>query len=78
MLGLCGVLAIPNKRHPRAKKPWMALALFVASMGLGCVTANQGNSSNPTGTPAGTYTVTVQATANGNVTHNTTVGLTVN
>jgi hypothetical protein len=78
MLGLFGVVALHDKRKHRAIRLWLALAILVSAMGLGCAAGSQGNSSNPNGTPAGTYNVSVQAIGNGNTTHSTTVVLTVN
>jgi hypothetical protein len=80
MLGLCGIVAMSNKRQRRSAKMWIALALLGSAVAVGCTSSSQGNSnsSNPNGTPAGTYNVTLQASGNGNTTHTTAVVLKVN
>jgi hypothetical protein len=80
MLGLFGIVAMNNKRQRHPVKIWIALALLGSAVAVGCTSSSQGNSnsSNPNGTPAGTYNVTLQASGNGNTTHTTAVVLKVN
>jgi hypothetical protein len=66
-MGVLGLVLLPgvyrrNGRHTRfARTLPFCFLLLLASCGSG----NSGNTSNPNGTPAGTYTLTVTATAGG-------------
>ncbi len=81
-------LVIRQGRAPRRARRWMitasALALFglMAACGGGGASSSGGPSNNnqpsPTGTPAGSYTLTVTATGSGGATRSTALNLTVN
>jgi hypothetical protein len=78
LLGLFGIVAMRDKQRWHGMWLWMALALFCTALAIGCAAGTQGNPPNPNGTPAGTYNITLSASGNGNIRHNTTVILNVN
>jgi Abnormal spindle-like microcephaly-assoc'd, ASPM-SPD-2-Hydin len=85
MLGLMATLAILltlllGKRRPARLALGFAM-LFLVVLGSGCAGLVKGSSAQPTGTPAGNYTLTVtgsSATGSGALTHSSTLILTVN
>ena len=78
LLGLVGIIVLPDRRQRRAGIPVLLLALLVA-ITVSCGGGGESSASNPTprgGTPAGTYMIPVSATGNG-TTHTLSVTLTV-
>jgi hypothetical protein len=83
---LCGILLLISLLQfaARARRerlagalPFMVLALFLILQALGCGGGGSGSPPPQVGTPAGTYTITVNG-ACGNTTHSTTLTLIVN
>ena len=87
LLALAGLATVIGKCPPSRRRQrwalslggWALIALATASCGGGGGGGGGGVSSNP-GTPAGTYSLVVTGTASGsaNLTHSTTLMLTVN
>lgn len=74
------VWSLKKERKTRLAFALPALALLAASLGCGStgnLSASNGNGNGTTGTPAGTYSLTVTGTA-GTTTHSTTIKLIVN
>ncbi len=71
----CGVLIMLRRAGLKARLGGLLVLLFAALVGLsGC--SNDQSTTNPNGTPTGTYTYIVTATSGG-ITHTATINLTV-
>jgi len=77
VFGLVFVL-LPRKKAGFATAFLMASALFAVAYLSGCGGSSQASQSNPNGTPAGSFQVTVSAMGNAGVSHATSMTLTVN
>lgn len=76
VFGLLGILSLPGKRKfPRISR--LGLLIFASTLFVSCGGGSNGLQSNPNGTPAGSYIVTVSASGGSNLQQSTKVSLIV-
>src|SRR5258706_15890044 len=69
--GIVGIIGLTGKRRTWKTRSLLALLFLGCLVWFGCAggSGSSGPTTNPSGTPAGTYEITVTAVANGRGTH---------